>query len=89
MTDEMKIHKEGNLVVLEIGDWNAVGMHQRYEVLNDWVRDSDLKGIRTVMRVEVPSKHFIELMKLWSQGPPTEDELAEWEKWLQKSSKKR
>jgi hypothetical protein len=89
MTAAMKMHKEGELVVIEIEDWDAVGMSQRYEDAAKWARESDLKGIRTFMRVEVPKEHFVELMKLWSLGPPTEDEVAEWETWLQKSSKKR
>ncbi len=82
MSAAMTIRKEGNLVVMEIEDWDAVGMSQRYEALNDWVRESDLKGIRTFMRVEVPKEHYVELRKLWSMVPPTEDELAKWERWL-------
>ncbi len=84
MGDAMKLHKEGDLVIVEIEDWNAVGMFQRYEAVAKWARDSDLKGIRTVMRVEVPKEHFVELWKLWSMVPPTESELAKWTKWLQK-----
>ncbi len=85
MTAAMKMHKEGELVVIEIEDWDAVGMIDRYEAAAKWARESDLKGIRTVMQVEVPKEHFVELMELWSQGPLTEDELAEYEKWLQRA----
>ncbi len=77
----MKVHKEGELVVMDIEEWNT-GLIQRLSAVTEWARDSDRQGLRTTVRLEVPKEHFIELWKLWSQVPPTESELSEWTKWL-------
>ena len=84
MSAAMKVHKEGELVVMDIEEWNT-GIIQRLSAVTEWARDSNLQGIRTTVRLEVPKEHFIELWKLWSQAPPTEAELKKWRKWLRKS----